>query len=127
MKNKHLQTSVGLMRICKCMHATPSHSVPCRSDPVPELFWFNAFRARAPFVQYAFFLTEIAERRGLGGGLALTLGIVRLHDLVEVGLVDDSARLRALGFLLEVFAQEVEVELAIFDLRAGLESVPVEN
>lgn len=49
---------------------------------------------------------------------------VRLHDLVEIGLVYHGASLGAFGLLLEVLAQEVKIELAFFNLGASLQTVP---
>jgi len=49
---------------------------------------------------------------------------VRLHNLVEVGLVDYSAGFGALGLLLQVLTEDVEVELAFLNLGAGLQTVP---
>ena len=57
--------------------------------------------------------------------LIVTLIHVRFHNFVEIRFVDHSTRLGALGFLLEVFTEHVEVEFAILDLGAGLKSVPV--
>jgi len=45
---------------------------------------------------------------------------VRLHDLVEIRFVDHSAGLRAFGLLLQILAEQVEIELAFLDLGTGL-------
>ena len=45
---------------------------------------------------------------------------VRLHDPVKIGFVDHSSSFGALGFLLEILAQEVEIEFAFFDFGARL-------
>lgn len=45
---------------------------------------------------------------------------VGLHDHVEIGFVDHGAGLGALGLLLQVLAQKIEVELAVLDHGAGL-------
>jgi hypothetical protein len=53
-------------------------------------------------------------------GRSFTVGNVRLHDLVEVGLVDYSAGFGALGLLLQVLTKDIEVELAVLHLGACL-------
>jgi hypothetical protein len=57
----------------------------------------------------------------LDGALHIAIRIhVRFHNLIEIGLVDHCAGLGTFGFLLEIFAQKVEVEFAFFDLGASL-------
>ena len=57
----------------------------------------------------------------LGGTLRFAIRIhVRFHNLVKIRLVDHRASLGTFGFLLEIFAQKVEVEFAFFDLGASL-------
>jgi hypothetical protein len=69
--------------------------------------------------------TNIPPKKCASAFLLLLLTVdVRLHNLIKVGLVNDSAGLGTLGFLLQVLAEEVEIELAIFDLWACLEAVP---
>ena len=58
---------------------------------------------------------------GLRAGLLLDVG---LHDLVEVGFIDHGAGLGALGLLLQVLAEKVQVEFAFLDLRTSLETIP---
>jgi hypothetical protein len=43
-----------------------------------------------------------------------------LHDLIKVRFVDHSAGFGALRLLLQILAKKVEVEFALFDLRASL-------
>lgn len=58
------------------------------------------------------------------GCLFRVLVRVRLHDLVEIRLVDHSASLGTLGLLLEVLAEKVQIEFAVLDLGASLQTIP---
>jgi hypothetical protein len=62
-------------------------------------------------------------------GIRLSLCLLRLaglliyisfHDLIEVRFIYHCAGLRALGLLLQILTKEVEIEFALFDLRASL-------
>lgn len=65
-------------------------------------------------------LSLVCRRRRQILGRNLAVANVRVHDLVEVGLVDHSAGFGALGLLLQILAEDIEVELAILHLGACL-------
>jgi hypothetical protein len=73
------------------------------------------------------FTVQICAQRSdlslLRADAALDIAIavnVRLHNLVEIGLVHHGTGLGAFGLLLEILAQKVEIELAFLDLGTSL-------